>query len=537
MLRGMKTFRIAFLLLACFAAGSCGESGNSGPPVSTLSRGLLTDPESVDPHKARSTQAAEVLRDIGEGLVGYSAAGELVGAAAESWSISDDGLSYEFKIRDTARWSNGDAVTAGDFVFALRRLVDPATAAFYAQAVAAIVNAEQVIAGELPPDALGVAATDDNTLVITLRQSTPYMLSLLTHPSTFPLHAASVTEHGSDFTRPENLLSNGAYKLESWEPASVLRLRRNEYYWDNASTSIDAVDYLVITQEMTQLNRFRAGEIDITGSIPPESFATVREQYAQQMHVAPYLGVYYYGFNLSKPPFANNPELRQALSMAVDRETLVEKIIGRGEAPAYSWVPPGVDNYEPIRFSYADLSQEERNSAARRLYHEAGYSEDNPAEIELRYNTSDTQQRIALAVQSMWADTLGVKTTLVNEEFQVLLANMREGEVTQVFRSSWIGDYNDAHTFLNILKSGNPSNMSRFSNELFDRRMDAAAQQTDMQKRRLYLEEAERVLLSEHPVIPLYFFVSKHLVSPRVQGWGDNVLDYHYSQHLSLATD
>jgi oligopeptide transport system substrate-binding protein len=537
MLCGMKPFRIAVLLLACFAAGSCGESGNNGPPVSTLNRGLLTDPESIDPHKARSTQAAEVLRDIGEGLVGYSVSGELVGAVAESWIVSDDGLTYEFKIRGDARWSNGDAVTAGDFVFALRRLVDPATAAFYAQGVAAITNAEQIIAGDLAPDELGVSVSENNTLIITLRQPTPYMLSLLTHPSTFPVHAGSIAEHDSEFTRPENLLSNGAYKLESWEPASVLRLRRNEHYWNNALTSIDAVNYLVITQEMTQLNRFRAEEIDITSTIPPDSFATIREQYAKQMHIAPYLGVYYYGFNLSKPPFANNPELRQALSMAIDRETLVEKVIGRGEAPAYSWVPPGVDNYEPIRFSYADMSQEERNAAARRLYREAGYGKDNPAEIELRYNTSDTQQRIALAVQSMWADVLGVKTTLINEEFQVLLANMRAGEVTQIFRSSWIGDYNDAHTFLSILQSGSPSNMSRFSSEQYDKRMDAAAQQTDMNKRRLYLEEAERVLLSEHPVIPLYFFVSKHLVNPRVQGWGDNVLDYHYSQHLSLATD
>jgi oligopeptide transport system substrate-binding protein len=537
MLRSMKTFRIAFLLAACLAAWSCGDSGNNGPPLSTLNRGLLADPESIDPHKARSTQAANVLRDIGEGLLGYAASGELVGAAAESWTISDDGLSYEFKIRENARWSNGDAVTAGDFVFALRRLVDPATAAFYAQAVAAIANAEQIVAGELTPDQLGVAAADDHTLTITLQQPTPYMLSLLTHPSTFPLHQRSVREHGDEFSRPENLLSNGAYQLESWEPASVLRLRRNEYYWDNASTSIDAVDYLVITQEMTQLNRFRAGEIDITGSIPPDSFAAVREQYAEQMHVAPYLAVYYYGFNLSKPPFANNPELRQALSMAIDRETLVEKVIGRGEAPAYSWVPPGVDNYEPIRFSYADLTQEERNAAARRLYRKAGYSKDNPAEIEVRYNTSDTQQRIALAVQSMWAEVLGVRTTLVNEEFQVLLANMREGEVTQVFRASWIGDYNDAHTFLSILQSGNPANTPRFANELYDKRMDDAARQTDLKKRRLYLEEAERVLLSEHPVIPLYFFVSKHLVNPRVQGWGDNVLDYHYSQHLSLSTD
>jgi oligopeptide transport system substrate-binding protein len=537
MLAGMKSFRIAFLLLACFAAWSCGEPGNNGPPVSTLNRGLVADPESLDPHKARSTQAAEVLRDIGEGLMAYSSDGMLVGATASSWSISDDGLTYTFTVREEARWSNGDAVTAEDFVFALRRLVDPATAAFYAQQVAAISNAEQITSGELPPAELGVVAGEGNTLTITLQQPTPYMLSLLTHPSTFPLHRRSLIEHGEEFTRPENLLSNGAYQLEFWGPASVLRLQRNEHYWNNAATAIDAVSYHVITQEMTQLNRFRAGEIDITGSVPPDSFATVREQYAEQLHIAPYLGVYYYGFNLSKPPFANNLELRQALSMAVDREVLVEKITGRGEAPAYSWVPPGVDNYEPIRLSYADMSQQERNATARRLYREAGYSKDKPAQIEVRYNTSDTERRIALAIQSMWAETLGVETTLVNEEFQVLLANMREAEITQIFRGSWIGDYNDAHTFLSILQSGNPSNMPRFSNEQYDRRMKEAAQQTDLGKRRLYLEEAERVLLSEHPVIPLYFYVSKHLVSPSVRGWGDNVLDYHYSQHLSLATD
>jgi len=516
---------------------SCGESEPEAPAVPTLNRGLLSDPESLDIHKARSTQAAEVQRDIGEGLMSYSANGELIGGVAESWSVTDDGRTYTFKLRENARWSNGDAVTADHFVFALRRLVDPATAAFYAQAVAAINNASEIVAGNLAPAELGVVAEDAQTLVINLEQPTPYFLNLLTHPSTFPLHPGLVEEHGDNFARPEFLLSNGAYQLVAWEPASQIRLVRNEHYWNNAATSIDAVHYHVVTQELTQLNRFRAGELDTTDTIPPENFAAIREQFGDQMRIAPYLGVFYYGYNLTKPPFADNPALRQALSMAVDRETLVEKVIGRGEAPAYSWVPPGVNNYEPIQFGYAGMSQAERNATARRLYHEAGYSRDNPAQIELRYNTSDIQQRIALAVQAMWAETLGVETTLVNEEFQVLLANMREAEVTQVFRSSWIGDYNDAHTFLSILESDNPANMPRFKNKAFDNLMDQAAAQVDLHKRRLFLEEAERVLLREHPVIPLYFFVSKHLVSPRVRGWGDNVLDYHYSQHLSLVTE
>ena len=536
----MKGTRLALFIIALGIAtavtfSSCSEPEKQQAAASILHRGLSSDPESLDPHRARSVQAVEVLRDIGEGLLGYSASGELGVAAADEWAVSDDGLIYTFRIREDARWSNGDPLTAQHFAFSLRRLVDPATAAFNAQMLGGIANAQSIISGESSPEALGVEAVDDRTLVITLERPVPYLLGLLTYPSTFPVHPGSIAEHGDDFTKAGNLLSNGAYKLDAWDPGSVLELSRNEQYWNNAATSIDHVSHHVVTQEMTELNRYRAGEIHITSSVPPDSFGQVREEMPEQLHIAPYLGVYYYGFNLTKEPFKDNPALRQALSLAIDRDVLVASITGRGEAPAYSWVPQGVNNYEPRRFSYADLSQEERNTRARRLYREAGYSEENPAAPELRYNTSDTQQRIALAVQSMWREVLGVEATLVNEEFQVLLANMREREITQVFRSSWIGDYNDAHTFLSIMQGGNPSNMPGYENDEYDSLMQRAAEQVDPDRRRLYLEEAERVLLADHPVIPLYFYVSKHLVSPKVAGWGDNVLDYHYSQHLSLA--
>ena len=530
----MKHIRFPLLLLVCITLWSCGGQADSGSSLSTLHRGLASDPESLDPHKARSTQAADVLRDIGEGLLGYTETGELVPAAAASWTISEDGLSYTFQLRPEARWSNGDPVTAEHFAFSLRRLVDPSTAAFYAQALDGIVSASEIVSGDLPAADLGVAAVDNLTLQISLKQPTPYLLGLLTHPSTFPVHPGSVAEHGGAFSRAGNLLSNGAYVLASWEPGSVLELVRNDHYWNNGQTAIDAVHHHVLPQEVTEFNRYRAGELHLTGGVPPDNFKQIREELADELHISPYLGVYYYGYNLTKPPFKDSPELRQALSMAIDREVLVEKIIERGEAPAYSWVPPGVDNYDPRRFNYAELTQEERNTRARQLYHEAGYSSEHPLNVELRYNTSDTQQRIALAVQSMWRDVLGVNTTVINEEFQVLLANMREREITQVFRSSWIGDYNDAHTFLNILQIGNPSNMPGYESETFDSLMQRAANQVEPGKRRLYLEEAERVLLTDHPVIPLYFFVSKHLVSPAVVGWGDNVLNYHYSQHLSL---
>jgi len=345
----------------------------------------------------------------------------------------------------------------------------------------------------------------------------------------------SIAEHSDEFTRPGNLLSNGAYTLTAWEPGSVLTLSRNEHYWNNDATAIDVVNHHVLTQEMTELNRYRAGELHITGNVPPDSFKQMRSERPDELHVAPYLGVYYYGFNLTRPPFKDSPQLREALSMAVDRDVLVEQIMGRGEAPAYSWVPPGVDNYDPRRLDHADMTQGERNAHARRLMHETGYGPDKPLQIELRYNTSDTQQRMALAIQAMWKDALGVETTLVNEEFQVMLANIQAREITQVFRSSWTGDYNDAHTFLSIMEGGNPANLPGYSSEEYDSLMQRAAEQVDLDRRRLWLEEAERVLLSDHPVIPLYFYVSKHLVSPNVIGWGDNVLDYHYSQHLSLT--
>ena len=521
------------VLLALLAA--CGGASDSQAPTNTLQRGLSSDPETLDQHKARSTQAADVLRDLGEGLVGYTATGELVPAAAESWELSADGLIYTFHLRDELRWSNGEPVTAGHFVDGMRRLVNPATAAFYAQMLTSIENADGIISGDIPVSMLGVEAPDEKTLVLRLTQRTPYLLSLLTHPSTFPVHTPSLEAHGDSYARPGRLVTNGAYQLEAWVPGSLIALRRNEFYWNNAGTAIDAVNYHVMVNNAAELNRYRAGDLHITNTVPADSFQQVREAYGDQLRVAPYLAVYYYGFNLTKPPFKDNLPLREALSMAIDREQLTTTVTGRGEQPAYSWVPPGVDNYSPAQVGFVALDKEERERLARVRYKEAGYGPDNPLKVEVRYNTSDLHRKVAVAVQSMWREVLGVEATLINEEFQVLLANMRDAEVTQVFRSSWTGDYNDAHTFLSVLQSDSATNMPRYASEEFDDLMRRAAAQVDPERRRLYLEEAERAMLSDHPVIPLYIFVSKHLVSPEVDGWGDNVLDYHYSQHLSLS--
>ena len=522
----------ACIVILLFGCGGAQDAQRE----SVLNRGLGAEPESLDTHKARTNQAGDVQRDLGEGLSGYTADGQLELAAAERVEVSEDGLQYTFWLRPEGSWSNGDSVTAQDFVFSFRRLVNPATAAFYAQqSLGDVVNATEIIAGKKPVDVLAVEAIDDLQLKITLNNAVPYFLALLTHPSTFPMHRPSIEAHGDAHARPGNLVSNGAYKLQAWEVGSYIEIVRNEHYRNNDKTAIDRVRHHITPEDAAELNRYRAGELDITFSVPSEAFQQMRKERPNELRVSPYLAVYYYGFNLTKPPFRDNPKLRQALSMAIDRETLTEKVTARGEAPAYGWVPPGTNNYEPRQFLYANLSRDERHRKARELYREAGFSEDKPFSVEIRYNTSQAHRRIALAVQSMWQEVLGVESTLINEEGQVLLQNIRMQDVTQVFRLSWTGDYNDANTFLGIMESDNPSNLTGFRNDEFDGLMGKAAIQTDPGVRQVYLEEAEKLLLSEHPVIPLYFYVNKNMVSPRVHGWEDNLLNYHYSQHLSLS--
>ena len=531
----MKRPQLLVLFVFALLAG-CGDAGHPAGDRSFLHRGTGEEPESLDVHKSRSTEAGHVQRDLGEGLTGYTPEGDLRPAAAAGWTLSSDGTVYEFELRPDARWSNGDPVTAEDFVYSYRRLVDPQTAALYTQSIVGIAGAEDIIAGEAPPETLGVESAGEHRLRITLERPVPYFLSLLTHPSMFPVHRASLETHGDAFARPGRMVSNGAYRLVAWEVGAYIELERNEHYWDDANTAIDRVRHYVTPEPMAEMNRYRAGELHVTRTIPPEMFAQMKQTRPDEVRVSPALGVYYYGFNMTRPPFADNPKLRQALSMAVDRETIVG-LVGRGEQAAYSWVPGGTGNYEPQDYSWVDMTREQRHRQARQIYREAGYGPDNPLVTEIRYNTHDTHRQVAVAIQAMWRDVLGVEARLVNEEFQVLLANVQQKTVTQIFRLNWNGDYNDAHTFLSTLESGNSSNMTGYVSAEFDSLMNRAAAQTDPDSRRLYLEEAERAMLRDYPLIPIYFYVNKSMVSPLVGGWGDNVLNYHYSQHLTLAAD
>jgi oligopeptide transport system substrate-binding protein len=517
------------------ALAACGrnEQDAARPKAAVLLRGNGPDPDSLDPHKARSTEAMTVLRDLFECLTRLDQKAAPIPAAAESWSLSDDGKVYTFKLRRNLRWSNGEALVAEDFAAGLRRLVDPATASQYAQVIDVIVNAPEIVAGRQPPETLGVAAPDERTVVITLSSPAPYLPGLMAHPSCAPLHRGSLASLGERFARAGNQVSNGAFVLKEWLQGSFIRAERNTHYWNDAANRLDAVRYLQIGDENAELRAYRAGELHCTNVVPRGQFDWIRENLAAELHVTPQLSTYYYGFNLDRALFKDR-RIRQALSMAIDRERLATSVLRLGELPAWSWVPPGVLDYAPQAFDYHADPIAQRIAAARSMLAEAGYTPSKPLRFELRYNTGEVHNKVAVAVASMWKEALGVEARLAAVEFKSLFADVERRDV-DVFRLSWVGDYNDPYTFLQYLKGSFGINLPGYRNAAYDALLEDAARQTDASRRRALLEQAERLMLADHPLIPLYFYVNKHLVKPQVRGWYDNVMNVVYSQDLSLA--
>lgn len=514
-------WRAIFVVALALALAAC-TPGGGGPaiPPDTLVRGSGLEPETLDPHRARSVETFHILRDLYEGLIAEAAGGELIPGVAESWTVSDDGLVWTFTLREDARWSNGDALVAADFAWSLRRAVHPDTGSYYAPMLSVIA---------------GIETPDERTLRLTLSGPTPYLLGLLAQPMAFPVHRPSAEAHGERFTRPGNAVTNGAYRITDWVSQSHIRLERNPYYWDAAATRIGAVMYLPIEAESTELARYRAGDLHVTRTIPNPQYEWLLRHLPDELHVVPYLSTYFFGMNLNRPPFEGNPALREALSLAIDRTVIAEQVTGAGEVPAYSWVPPGIHHYTPQVLEWADWTQAERNARASELYAEAGYGPHNPLRVELRYNTAESHRRIAVAVASMWRDALGVETTLVNEEWQVFLQNRVSGNL-QVYRSGWVGDYNDANTFAEAMLHEHGLNDMGWHDEEYERLVREAGQTVDADARRALLEEAERIMLAAHPMIPVYYYVSKSLVKPEVGGYLPNVMNVHPSRHMYLRS-
>jgi ABC-type oligopeptide transport system substrate-binding subunit len=492
----------------------------------------LAEPETLDPHKTTLQQQINITRNLFEGLVVLDPKGNLAPGVAESWTASEDGLLYRFKLRADTKWSNGDPVTASDFVFSFRRMEDPRTVAREAEVLYPIKNAEEVNTGKLDVTALGVAAPDERIVEITLKAPTPYFLRLLVMEQAMPVHEKTV-RFGEDWVRPGKIVSNGAYMLEDWKPYSHIRLVKNPNYWNAGKVAIDAVVFDPTESLATVLKRYRAGEFDIIiNGLPNDQLGWLKQNMPKELHLAPLAAVIYYVFNTTRPPF-NDQRVRQALAMAVNREVLVEKVTRGGELPAYGHVPDGITNYISQKVSWAKMSQADRDAAAIKLMSEAGYGLRKPLNVRLTYVTSENRKQIAIAIAAMWK-RLGVNVELANTEQRVHEANLRRGDF-EVGHAAWIADYNDAQDFLfHWQTSTKEYNYARFSNPDYDRLMDAASVTGDESKRAQLLGRAEQVLLRELPVLPIYFNIARNLVSTRVKGWEDNLMNITYVKNLSI---
>ncbi len=494
-----------------------------------LERGNGPEPSTLDAHRCADVACGNILRDLHEGLVGEAADGRRIPGIAERWEVSEDGRRWTFHLRDDLRWSNGEALDADQVVASFRRALAPLTAAPMAGLFDPVVNAAAVRRGELPPASLGIDAPDPRSVVFTLDRPAP-LDALLVLPIAFPVWLPAVEAHGAQHTRPGRLVSNGAYRLTQWTPQASLRVEANPHFRE--PPAIVEVGFHVTEDAAAERKRFEAGDLHVTETVPPGRLEDLRARFGDALRISPYLGSFWFGLNLERPPFADAPALREALVLALDRDRLTSSITGLGESPAWGVVPPGVADYTPPLPAQAACAQAGREARARDLYAGAGYGPANPLRMELRYNTSTPHRRMALAVAAMWRQVLGVHTTLRNEEWKVFVQNRRQRVITQVFRGGWIADYDDPMSFLEGFDGDGPLNWTGFRDARFSELLAAARAEPDRARRSALLADAESRLQAAHAVVPLYHYTSKHLVDPRLDGWIGNPLDRHPSRFL-----
>ncbi|MBD8161402.1 oligopeptide ABC transporter substrate-binding protein OppA [Erwinia persicina] len=500
-----------------------------------LVKGNGAELQSLDPHKIEGVPESNVNRDLLEGLVISDTKGHPIPGVAESWE-NKDGKVWTFHLRKDAKWSNGEPVTAQDFVYSWQRLSDPKTASPYASYLqyGHLENIDDIIAGKKSPDTLGVKAIDANTLEVTLSEPVPYFFKLLIHPSMSPVYKPAVDKFGEKWTQPANWVGNGAFKLSEWVVNERIVLVRNTDYWDNKDTKLDKVTFLPISSEVTDVNRYRSGGSDMTyNNMPIELFQKLKKDIPGEVHVDPYLCTYYYEINNQKPPF-NDPRVRAALKLGIDRDIIVTKVKGQGDLPAYSYTPPYTEGIKLTPPEWFGWTQEKRNEEAKKLLAEAGYTADKPLTFSLLYNTSDLHKKLAIAASSIWKKNLGVNVKLENQEWKTFLDTRHQGNY-DVARAGWCADYNEPTTFLGTMQSNSSNNTSHYKSEAFDKAMDAALSSPDEATRATRYADAEKILDKDSVIVPVYYYVNARLVKPYVGGYtGKDPLDNVYDKNLYI---
>ncbi|MGR5555503.1 ABC transporter substrate-binding protein [Vibrio fortis] len=488
----------------------------------------------LDPAKAEGLPEMHILRDLFEGLVIQDRDGIITPGVAESWE-TEDNKTFVFHLRKDAKWSNGDPVTAGDFVYALRRAVDPKTASpnvWYLK-LTKIDNIADVAEGKKPLDALGVTAVDKHTLRFELDSKVPYFVAMTGHTSMMPVHKANLESSDKPWSDPKQFVGNGAFLLDEWVVNERVELKKNPNYWDSDDTHLNQVTYIPFENQNASINRYAVGEVDITSDVLTHMAQKLQKEYQQAYTAVPLLCTYYYAFNTTRAPF-DDVRVRQAVSYSIMRDVVTNGVTQVGNLPAYTFAHEYIAGFDATQPEYSQWTQKQRDEKAQQLLKEAGYDTSNPLDFKLLYNTSESNKSIAVAIASMLKNNLGAKVELENQEWKSYLVSRRQGDF-DVMRASWCGDYNEASTFLSLLRSGSSGNFARYSSEAYDQAMESALSATTEQERQTFYDQAEQLLAVDMPIAPIYYYMQARLVRPTVGGFAKNNVEGRiYSKDLYI---
>lgn len=522
------------LLVGCGRRETAVESGNR---TQTLHLGNLSEPNDLDPQLTESSQTFNIILALMEGLAQYDPRTcEPTPAVAERWETSSDRLTWTFHLRKDARWSNGDPVTASDFVWAYQRMLTASLGAEYASMLFALKNGQAYYENKVTDFAqVGARASDPHTLVLNLEYPVPYLDKIVCHSAWYPLHRPTlekfgrVYERGSQWTRPGNYVGNGCFVLSEWKPNQLIRVTKSPTYWDRDAVKLAAVVFYPIENTASEESMFRAGQLHATSTLPIGKISVYQDDPKSQplLMRGTLLATYFYRLNVTHPPF-NDVRVRQALALTINRQQLVDRVTKGGELPAGHLTPPQTGGFTATsRLAYDPVR-------ARQLLTDAGFpgGKGFPA-VDLLFNTHEGHRQIAEAIQQMWRAELGIQVNLYNQEAKVYVETMRAGNY-QMARFAWVGDYLDPSTFLEMMTSQNGNNQTGWSNADYDRLIAAAKIAPTQQARFEAFQECERILAEEMPVIPIYFYVHNALQRPEVKGRYSNLLDVHPLKGVSL---
>lgn len=522
---------VGALLLICSACGHKSVDSETSNAIRTLRRGLPGEPRTLDPQLADDDFSFQIVRDLYEGLTAEDSAGKIVPGAAESWTSDATGTIYTFHLRANARWSNGAHITASEFVDGLRHAVDPKTASGSAGLLAVIKGATQIIAGSKDPSTLAVTAIDKSSIRIELEYPAPFILQILSQPIAAPVYEGAAARSESHGLSSAGGPYDGAYTLVDRVVGSHIDLARNPDYWNAAKVPIGRIRYVNAESEATELREYLAGDLDLTFSIPLSDLGRLSRSIGDQIKIAPTLGTTYLALNLSKPPLRDALSLREALSIAVDRDEIAAKVIV-GVMPAYNFVANGTSDYDPARYEWHAWTRQRQLQLARYLYAKSGYSEKNPLHLKLYFSSGESIQRLMIAIAGSWKQNLGVICELASDEFRVFLVERKNRAQWDVARLKWDADYDDPSSFLDVFLADSPQNDADYLSPLFNQMMRAARMEPRLDRRMHLLQDSEQILMDDYPIIPIYFTRSRRLVKPYVGGAQVTPMNRIYSKNL-----